>query len=189
MRKVLCVCAVVVALCSPAMSAGRQEMKRMGVFLSNFTELGMYDVDAEDISDAELVHFGIWHNYVNNYRTRIEDCPDGEGCPYGWKVIRSSHVAGSVKKYFDLELGHVSIEGGHYDGRYYHFMPADGEIPYYADVQEVSQRGRVITMRGELYSSEDRDDRPATFTATVKPYRYGGKDTWAIITLKTKWRR
>ena len=104
-------------------------------------------------------------------------------------MIRSSHVAGSVKKYFDLELGHVSIEGGHYDGRYYHFMPADGEIPYYADVQEVSQRGRVITMRGELYSSEDRDDRPATFTATAKPYRYDGKDTWALLTLKTKWRR
>ena len=188
MKKIFCALILVLCVVTPSFSASRQEMKRMSTFLSNFTELGMYNFNVDTVPSGELVRFGIWHNYINNNKSRIEECPRGRNCQYGYSVINKKYVAESVKKYFDIDLEHESIENGHYDGRYYHFMPADGEIPYYADVQEVSSNSGIITMRGELYSSEDEDDRPATFTARAKPYRFNGRDTWSILTMTTKWR-
>ena len=188
MKRFIFALMVAVMLCGSAFGASSSEIKRMSTFLSNFTEQGMYNIDTAGITDAELIHFGIWHNYINNYKSRIADCPNGKKCPYGYKVIDRKYVAESVKKYFDTEIEHASIDDAHYDGRLYHFMPADGERIYYAEVQKVSQKGNVITMRGELYAVEDKDDRPATFTATAKPYKHNGRNTWSILTLATNWR-
>ncbi len=185
MKKIFCVIITLLCFTSPAMSASRQELKLMSTFLSNFTELSMYNFNIDTISDKELVRFGIWHNYHNNYRSRIEDCPRGNKCPYGEKVIHKKYVAESVRKFFDVDLNHQSILHGHYDGTYYHFPAADGEIPYYAEVQSVSKRGNLIIMRGELYNAEDEEERAGNFTATAKPYRYNGKNTWSIISLES----
>ncbi len=187
MRKILCVLILSLLLCSSAFGASRSEIKRMSTFLSNFTELGMYSIDIDTIPFSALVRFGVWHNYHNNFKSRIKPCPN-RNCPHGDLIIDKKFAAESVRKFFDLELEHSSTENEYYDGRVYHFEGADGEIPYYADVQEVSRRGGVITMRGELYSAEDDSDRPATFTATAKPYRYDGKDTWSILSLNVRWR-
>lgn len=187
MKKVLCVSALLLLLSASAFGASRQELKRMSTFLSNFTELGMYNINVDTIPEKDLVHFGIWHNYINNYKSRIKPCPRGSRCSYGDVVISSSYVEESVEKFFDLELEHQSTDNEHYDGKYYHFYAADGEIPYYADVQEVSRKGSVITLRGELYNAEDEDERPARFTARVKPYRWKGEDRWALLTLTTRW--
>jgi hypothetical protein len=42
-------------------------------------------------------------------------------------------------------------------------------------------------MTGELYNADDKDDRPGKFEAAAKPYKYGGKDTWAILSVKTEY--
>ncbi|MBQ7221312.1 MAG: hypothetical protein IJS28_10070 [Synergistaceae bacterium] len=187
MRKLASALLLAVIICVPAFGASRAEMKRMSTFLSNFTELGMYDINADTITDGELVHFGVWHNYVNNFKSRIRRCPD-KNCPYGSLIIDEKYAAESVKKFFNINLKHTSTEDEHYSGNFYHFEGADGEITYYAEVQEVSRKGSIITMRGELYSAEDDEDRPATFTARAKPYKYGGKDTWYILSLAVRWR-
>ncbi len=178
----LCGCLSVHEL--PAFGASRNEKALMGTFISNFTEQEMYDIDIDTISMEELVHFGVRHNYINNHNSRIKRCPK-KNCPYGDLIIDKKYVAESVKKYFDIDLEHTGTDEEHYDGKVYHFFSADG-VPDYADVREVSRKGNIITMRGELYSAGADEERVGTFTATAKPYKFKGKNTWSILTLKTQ---
>ena len=36
-----------------------------------------------------------------------------------------------------------------------------------------------VVTRGELYNTEDKKDRPATFQAVARPCKWKGKDTWS----------
>ena len=190
------------AVAAPAKSAkapAAQQLKQMSTFLSNFTEQGFYNFDVKksgddealhlgaDPSDPDLIRFGIRHNYINNFKSRIKKCAK-KNCPSGSLVIEAKFVAESVKKYFDIDLKHRSVDQSdppyHYDGKLYHFDGADGEAVYYAEVQEATREGSIIRMTGELYNVEDKDDRPYTFEATAKPYKWKGKDTWAILSLR-----
>ncbi|MDR3278878.1 MAG: hypothetical protein LBT23_00035, partial [Synergistaceae bacterium] len=106
--------------------------------------------------------------------------------------IDGKFVAESVKKYFDIALKNQSVMDSDppyfYDGKLYHFEGADGEATYFADVKEVfKQDGGTLRMTGELYNGDDEEDRPATFEAAAKPYKWDGKDTWAILSLVTEW--
>ncbi len=185
MKKVILAFVCVMMFCSASFGASSSELKRMSTFISNFTEQGMYEF-GEDIDNSQLVHFGIRHNYINNYNSRIKNCPV-KNCPYGSAIIDKKFVVESVKKYFARTLKNESTDDEHFDGKAYHFDHADGEAVYYADVQEVSRRGGIITMTGELYNAEDKNDRPGTFTAKAKPYTWKGKDTWSIISLVCEW--
>ena len=102
-----------------------------------------------------------------------------------------AETAASVRKYFDLPLKHgdaVTREGETYPYRkgMYYFRIADG-VPNYAHVMEVSEKGNVITMRGEVYSAGVYEETLGTFVATAKPHKWNGKDTWAILSLHTEW--
>ena len=171
--------------------------------MSNFTEVGLYDFDIKksgdddalhlggDPSNPDLIRFGIWHNYINNYKSRIKKCTK-KNCEYGSLTIEGKFVAESVKKYFDIDLKNASVEDSdppyHFDGKFYHFEGADGEAVYYAEVKEAVKEGNIIRMTGEIYNAEDKDDRPFAFEATAKPYKWNGKDTWAILSLKREYR-
>lgn len=185
MKKFLCALIVVTLFAGVSLAASPSERKRMGVFISNFVELGMNDIDIDTITDSELAYFGIWHNYRNNIKSRIQRCPD-KNCPYGSLIIDKKYVAESVKKYFDLDIRHTSAENeslGHYDGKYYHFDGADGEMIQQARVLETYKRGNTIIMKGETYYPDDDSMKGSTFTARAKPCKFGGKNTWSIITL------
>ncbi|MBQ7576966.1 MAG: hypothetical protein IJT21_01725 [Synergistaceae bacterium] len=193
------------------------ELKRMSTFISNFTEANYYDFDVQRNGDEGMTHFGnssenegliffgIAHNLLNN-KSRIKNCPD-KNCPYGSKIIDAKFITESVRKYFDLPVKHASILGtlpegaedgdpadepeqAHFDGKNYHFNPATftSDTLLYADVQKVSRQGKIITMTGEIYHSNNKSIRPATFTATAKPYKFANKDTWAILSLKFSWK-
>jgi hypothetical protein len=189
-----------------------EEIKRMSVFLSNFTELGFmnFDIRADGSDDLlhmgatgaapDLIRFGIMHNYINNYKSRIAKCKT-KNCEWGSLVIEGKYVAESVKKYFDINLKNQSVTESDppyfYDGKLYHFEGADGEANHYAQVKEVSEgNGGVLLMTGTVYDNEAMfnakskktdDFTVATFKATAKPYKFGGKDTWAILSLTTEW--
>ena len=205
MKRKIFIVIMILSLAIPAMGAIKQtdEVKRMGIFISNFTELGMYQFDLEADGDYEvlhlgdpdamneLIHFGIGHNVINNKKL-ITKCPR-KNCEYGPSLISAKNVAASVKKYFDLEVEHESIEGDapevYYDGKNYHFNAANyrNEPIYYAEVQDVKRGKKVITMTGELYNIKDKSDRPGRFTAKAKPYKWDKKDTWAILSLEVVW--
>ena len=74
----------------------------------------------------------------------------------------------------------------YFDGKLYHFEGADGEAVYYAEVKEASLEDGVVRMSGELYNAEDKKDRLGTFQAVAKPYKWKGKDTWAILSLRSE---
>jgi hypothetical protein len=172
------------------------QLKLMSTFLSNFTELWMYDFDADEmLKSDDIIDFGVRHNYVNNYDSAISPCKI-EGCPHGSLVIDAKRVAETVKKYFGADFkDHHSVKAEpdfyreyvyYYDGSLYHFEGSDGEAVYYARVERAEQdpAGRVV-MTGTLYNADDEDDILGTFEALAKPYKYGGKDTWAILSLKS----
>ena len=205
-RKLL-TCIAILSLVILTMGASRQsdEIKRMGIFISNFTEAGLYDFDLEEYGDDSLVHlgdpsavgelikFGIIHNVINNPKSTIKKCPD-KRCAYGKNIISGQSVAASIRKYFDVSIKNQSVEDNepeiYYDGRNYHINADDWkpETVYYADVQNVERGRRVITMTGELYNLRNKKDRPATFTATAKPHVWNDKDTWAILSLSVEWK-
>ncbi len=157
-------------------------MKRMSIFLSNFTELGMFDFDAKDILNENkprrLIRFGIWHNYVNNFDSKIRQS--------GNKLsIDGSFVRETIRKYFDYNIKRlVSVGRFTYNGRKYIFDGADGEAVYYARVTNAKTISRnLIEMKGYLYNADDKNDRYGKFVALAKPHKYNGKNTWSIIRL------
>lgn len=198
---------------------GKKDLKRMSVFISNFTELGFYDLDVTNESGEalydldvkngsdwvlslggpdsapDLIHFGIWHNYLNN-ESRIKKCAK-KNCEHGSLTIEGKFVQESVKKYFDLNLKNRSEMESDYppyyfDGKLYHFEGADGqgEVLYYPEVKTASQEGGVVRMSGEIYSMEDlkiEKSSLGTFQAVAKPYKWNGKDTWAILSLRREY--
>ncbi|MBR1486993.1 MAG: hypothetical protein IJ859_07470 [Synergistaceae bacterium] len=185
MKRFIFAFAFVMLIASSAFGASSSELKKMSTFVSNFTEIGMNNFDVDEISDSELAYFGIWHNWHNNFKTRIQRCPN-KNCPYGSYVIDKKFVAESVEKFFDLEIEHqdASNNGGHYDGkRYYHFEGATGEAVQ-ARVYKVQKRDGLVIMSGETYWPDNEEIEGKTFTAVAEPYNYGGKNTWAIISLE-----
>ncbi len=186
-------------------SPSRDELKRMGIFISNFTEQGFYNFDIDEEGDedmlhlgdpsnmSELIRFGIAHNVINRSKSTVRKCTR-RGCDYGSSTMTGKSVAESVRKYFDMGIKNQSVMGdapeAFYDGESYHFEPKQWrpETVYYAEVQDVSSRRGIITMTGELYNLHRKSDRPATFTAEAKAYRWDKKDTWAILSLRVDWR-
>jgi hypothetical protein len=186
------------------------DLKRFNTFLSNFTEQGFTDFDLEpesgddddgllhlggDPQDANLIHFGILHNYINNFKSRVAKCRTKD-CEWGPYTIDGKHVAESVKKYFGLDLKNASVTESdppfYFDGKLYHFFEFvawEFEDTYYADAKEITKEsGNILRAKGELYNVKNNKDRPATFEATAKPYKWGGRDTWAILSFRADWK-
>lgn len=198
----LCVLVACAATAAGAktLNPGAAELKKMSVFLSNFTELGYYGFDVGDSGSdgllhmkskeglVELIRFGVWHNYVNNFKSRVKRCAD-KNCPYGSLTIDGAFVAETVKKYFDIDLKNRNVEGSdfHYDGKLYHFEGADGESVYYAQVKEVFEEAGTLRMTGDVYNAEDESDRPATFEARVTP-KTKQRNRYTILSLETQWK-
>jgi hypothetical protein len=184
------------------LTSDKDTLKKLSTFLSNFTELGFmnFDVYSEGSDDLlhlgapdaypDLIRFGINHNYLNNFQSRIKNCPDHK-CEHGSLIIDGRFVAESVKKYFDLNLKNQSVLNSdppyYYDGQVYYFHGSDGESVYYADVLEMSREGNLIRLKGELYEAIDKKNRPAVFEATVKPYSFDGVDSFTVVSIDTKW--
>lgn len=138
-------------------------MKRLGLFISNFTETGLFnfDIRAENTDDGllhlgmpenvtELARFGIIHNYINN-ESRIRKCRD-KNCESGPLVIDKKFVAESVSKYFGLELEAMDLDAivddvtaeFLYDGRLFHFDPESSQTR--TMMQYITRRFRTLTM-------------------------------------------
>lgn len=197
---------VVLAVLSMGAAKESSEIQRMGIFISNFTEQGLYNFDLEEDGDENILHlgnpdnvgdlirFGIAHNIINNPKSTLKKCTR-KNCEYGPNIMSAKDVSRAVEKYFAIpDLEHQSVMGyspeAYFDGKNYHFNPKQwGEDKiYYAEVQEVSRGKRVITMEGELYNLKRKSERPAFFRATAKPYKWAGKNTWSILSLKVNWK-
>ena len=212
MRRFICVIAVVLVLAGTSYGAGRQDYKKLSVFLSNFTEAGYFnfDIRAENSDDGlthlgmpenavELVRFGIIHNFINNYKSRIKKCRD-KNCESGPLTIDKKFVAESVRKYFGLELKERDFLSAadnttaefSYDGKLLHFDAESFREPgndavYYAEVEDVDSTGRYTAVSGYVYDSKRTTKERGTFSAMVIPSKWQGKSSWLIISMATDW--
>lgn len=192
----LCLAAVLLLGAGSFCAAGEfsaAQMKKMGVFLSNFTELGLCDIDSRDFLDPQhperMIRFGIWHNYVNNYKSRIRACAV-RGCPWGGLTLDGAYVTESIRRYFgymftahgDVQNDHIRC---HYDGTRYHFDGADGEAVYHVRVKEAETGADgLVHMRGELYLLDDASQSGGVCTAAAQPAEWKGKPSWTLVRLE-----
>ncbi len=191
---VLCVLALLSAGCACA-APSEKELKAMGVFVSNFTELGFMDVVAEEMAKPEnypdLVRFGIRHNYVNNFKSRIETNRENAR-EHGDVRIRASWVEESVLKYFGLKIkADRSVEQVyppyHFDGTYFHFRAADGEAIWHAGVKKASspQKG-VWEISGKVYNADDPTDILGGFKAVIRESVWKNKPHYVMVSLSAE---
>ena len=178
-----------------------EERKRMSVFLSYFTEIGMMNFTAEDVLNTdtpyEMIRFGIWHNFMND-DSHIQPCA-AYGCPWGSLTIDCAYVKDSLQHYFGYNLRQC-LSATHpdssspydkyqFDGTRYHFEGAAGEAVYYTRVNEARQRtDGLIEMKGIVYNADDKKDILGNVTALAKPHTWKGKNTLVIVSLKTQFK-
>ncbi len=196
LKKACCAPLLLLFLALPVHAAdfSATDLKSMSVFLSNFTELGFMDVDAavflDEKAPGDMIRFGIWHNYVNNFKSRVKQCND-KNCQWGSLTMDGKYVRESLRRYFGYELKKLpTVEDSdppyHFDGTLYHFEGADGEAVYYAVVNDAKiAKDGLVHMGGDICNAEDKEDILGTFTAIAKPHTWNGKKTWALVELRT----
>ena len=194
---------VLMALPSHAADFPASQLKKMSTFLSNFTEVGMRDFTAEEVLDpknpAEMVRFCIWHHWLNTHHRTIKPSNDRQ---HGDAMIDGVYVKESLKRYFNYDLKEPlpsvvdpdDPQGNSYysDGDHYYFYNSygpGGDPAYYAQVTKaVRLPDGNIQMTGYIYNAEEPSDITGSFTALARPHTWKGKATWAIISMKTRYR-
>ena len=183
------------------------ELKRMGIFLSNFVEQGDFCFHAKELPAHPdwMNKFGIRHNFIN-IKSRVRQCAE-KNCKWGSLVLEGKHVTEAVKKYFgvDYEPVNAEVQGDtpipyHYDGKLFHFT-MEHEFERYGGEAEWNKSNKVharvdeavllptglIRMKGEAIVEKDKSLGGA-LTALARPHKYGGKDTWTLVSLWTEGR-
>ena len=161
--------------------------KKMSVFISNFTELDMLEIDTTAwLKYDDLVYFGAMHNYLNNPGI-VKKTKDGRVSVDGNSVFRA------VGKYFSLG---DALDGGpdymsakyngitfEYKGGSYIFKTPAKRVIYYADVKEAYKFDGLVLMKGEIYEKANSKNVKGPFYAWTAPRNFEGQDTWALIAI------
>lgn len=189
---------LVLSLSTTALWAAPNEkqVKAMEVFLSNFTELGFMNISIEEMAEPanypDLVRFGVGHNYINNFRSRVEILPEGK--KRGDARIQAKWVEESVLKYFGLSIrADRSVEESDppyfLEGKFFHFWASDGEAPWHARIKEASgpQKG-LWELTGEIYNADAPGEILGDFRATIKEALWAEKPSYVLVTLATEYR-
>ena len=149
------------------------------------------------------MRFGIVHNLINNYKSRIRKCADPD-CESGPLTIEARFVNESVRKYFGFDiakkdLSYIDPEENPsvaftFDGKLYHFdadsfsEPGENRV-YYAQAEDIDGEGRYTAVSGYIYDTKRPSRKAGTFSAFVVPSKWQGKDSWLIISMSTRWNR
>ena len=168
------------------------QLKKMSVFIANFTEQGIEQYPGGEVKgDALLVLFALRHNYINNFQSRISTCT-AKDCPLGSYsyTLDGRYVRESIKRYFNYDiksLPDIDIDSHrfHYDGKVYHFVCGDGEMyhePHITKAEYLSDG--TIRMTGEMRDPSDSGHASAKITAIATPHVWKGKQAWALRTLR-----
>ena len=182
-----------------AENPSKEELKRMSVFISNFTEARIGEIDMPTLAYSnnqnekqeiieQLVSFGIEHNYINNFQSRMANnsCPKKEH----YAGIELKYLQESVDKYFGYNLSNNLPKNLHDDAlilenNCYYRILADGEMVAHAKVNSVKkQKDGIVFMSGILYYPDMDNEFGGLFIAKAKEKTYKGKKTWELISLK-----
>jgi len=111
------------------------EQKKLNTFFSNFSEAYLEPFTSGNITDDELIKFGILHNYNNNFRL-FEKAGENE------LKIKDALISKSIEKYFGKTFSaHKSTKDYKYKNGYYFIPNADGEAYTFSQVTSLSDIG------------------------------------------------
>lgn len=116
----------------------KDEIRKLNIFFSNFSEVYLEPFEKDNISNQQLIQFGFYHNYKNNWDLlKFEDSS---------VKIDGKHVEGSVNYFFGKSVKHESVDENlvFKDGNYYH-PPAFGDPLPFSQVKE------LIDLGGDYY--------------------------------------
>ena len=142
-------------------------MKAMGVFLSNFTECGLYDTTREEMTadNEKLLDFAICHLRINAWNSSFSPVPgceigDEEKCPHGDHMVAADKVA----------------------------RAADGEQTMNAVARKVRKLDNGnFEVSSSLFNTETQD-KPKTsdihMVSVIRPYVFESKNTWSLVSTK-----
>ena len=113
----------------------KEEWKKLNVFFSNFSEVFLDSFSEGEVTNDELIRYGISHNYHNNPNL-IEKVSSTSG------RLAARYVEASVKKYFGIaQVMHHSIEWHDYKDGYYSIAYASGEAYCFSQVTKLIDVG------------------------------------------------
>lgn len=141
------------------------EKKALNTFFSNFSEVFVKPFSNGSIADADLIRFGVSHNYRNNEKLFAKTGKENQA------KIKAGYVDESVNKYFGKRIKkHQSVEGIEYKNGWYYIPPASGEAFIFSQV-------------ANLYDSGNN-----RYTATVNVYSAGSGWTGNVHGSVKEWK-
>ncbi len=112
-----------------------EEMKKLNIFFSNFSEVNLKPFTEGKIADDDLINFGVLHLYKNNLGMF-------EKVDAGNFKIKEDKVSASVQKYFSKNIGsHKSTSEFKYKNGFYFIEIADGEAYTFSQVESLTDIG------------------------------------------------
>lgn len=118
----------------------RNMKKQLDTFFSNFSEAYVEPFENGNISDENLIRFGIFHVIINNEKL-IENKNDvNNGEDYGY--IKAENIDNKCLYYFGKKpQKHITINGYTYENGYYKFPRASGEAYTFSQIDELFDLG------------------------------------------------
>lgn len=170
-RWVLMAGIILLLSCPPAVSAGREvklgtaEKRKLNTFFSNFSEVYLKPFSKGKLSDSALIHFGIWHRYINNARLfeRVKnhsyDITNKKDTRAYSQRIKATHIDSAALWYFGRAIKkHQSSTDTLYQAGYYYFEGADGDALPFAQVTRLIDNGNgTLTAYTREYASHEAD--------------------------------
>ena len=157
--------------------------RKLNIFLSNFTEIGMQLFNKGKLSDAQEIDFAINHNYTNNSKLFISKSDNArifsgtdERFSGSSVAISSQEIDKTIEKYFGVKVNkHRSITYGdlfsdvdnktksqliyQYKDGYYFLPQYTGESLNFSQVQKLIDNGNnYFTVFFDNYSIYDTDN-------------------------------
>ncbi len=112
------------------------EQKKLNTFFSSFAEINFDGFKRNEVSDAQLASFGVYHNQINNAKL-FEKAADNS------IKIKKEYVEKSAEKYFNrVPKVHASAPGIDFKDGYYNIPESSGEAFLFAQVLEVQDFGK-----------------------------------------------
>jgi hypothetical protein len=113
----------------------QEEWKKLNTFFSNFSEVFLIPFEKGQITNKELIRFGVFHNLLNNYRLFQ---------PYksSYLKIAKKYVQVSIDKYFGIKkIIHETAGDAIYEKGNYLVPEADGEVYCFSQVTKLIDIG------------------------------------------------
>lgn len=104
------------------------EWKRLNTFFSNFSEVFLWPFEKGQISNKDLISFGVYHNKRNNYKLF-------QRYNFNYLKLDKKYVEATVEKYFGIKsIIHESSGDITYKDGYYILPDGDGEAFVFSQV-------------------------------------------------------